>query len=195
VAYTGDFITGDGEDAFEHLDRVIRHAALGRAGTFAVLGNHDYGHAWRHPDIADRVTARLEAAGIRVLRNAVAPCQGLHFAGFDDLWGRQIEVAHTTAQLPANAPAIALCHNPDAADLPGWDPFDGWILAGHTHGGQIRPPFLPPPHVPVANRRYTAGPFSLSGGRHLFISRGIGHLRHVRFNVRPELARFTLVRA
>jgi predicted MPP superfamily phosphohydrolase len=69
---------------------------------------------------------------------------------------------------------------------------DGWILSGHTHGGQCKPPFLTPPLLPVRNRRYTAGEFALDGGRRLYISRGVGHLRQVRFNVRPEVTVFEL---
>src|SRR5207249_9777558 len=89
-------------------------------------------------------------------------------------------------------PSLVLCHNPDTADLPVWRDFRGWILAGHTHGGQCRPPFLPPPLLPVANRRYTAGEFQLDGGRKLYINRGIGHLLPARFNVRPEITIFRL---
>jgi predicted MPP superfamily phosphohydrolase len=88
-----------------------------------------------------------------------------------------------------------LSHNPDTVDEPGWGRYAGWILAGHTHGGQCKPPFLPPPLLPVRNRRYTAGEFTLSGGRRMYISRGIGHLQRVRFNVRPEVTVFHLDRA
>ena len=91
--------------------------------------------------------------------------------------------------------AIVLSHNPDTADLPVWGDYKGWILAGHTHGGQCKPPFLPPPLLPVKNRNYTQGIFSLPGGRSMYISRGLGHLLQVRFNVRPEVTVFTLERA
>jgi uncharacterized protein len=77
-------------------------------------------------------------------------------------------------------------------DLPGWSGYEGWILSGHTHGGQCKPPFLPPPLLPVRNRRYTAGEFELAGGRRLYISRGVGHLLQVRFNVRPEVTIFEM---
>jgi predicted MPP superfamily phosphohydrolase len=80
-------------------------------------------------------------------------------------------------------------------DLDAWRGFEGWILAGPTHGGQCKPPFLPPPIVPVRNRRYTAGVFDLPGGRTLYVNRGVGHLFQVRFNVRPEVTVFTLQRA
>ena len=78
------------------------------------------------------------------------------------------------------------------ADQPIWGDYEGWILAGHTHGGQVKPPFLPPPMLPVRNKRYTAGAFALSGNRSLYINRGLGNLWPVRFNVRPEITLFTL---
>ena len=55
--------------------------------------------------------------------------------------------------------------------------------------------FLPPPVLPVKNHRYTAGVFDVGPGRTLYISRGVGHLTQVRFNVRPEMTLFTLQRA
>ncbi len=89
-------------------------------------------------------------------------------------------------------PAIVLSHNPDTADLAGWAGYQGWILSGHTHGGQCKPPFLPPPLLPVRNKRYTCGEVAVEGGRRLYISRGVGHTLMVRFNVRPEVTVFTL---
>ena len=46
--------------------------------------------------------------------------------------------------------------------------------------------------LPVKNRRYTSGEFELTGGRRMYISRGVGHLLRVRFNARPEVTLFTL---
>jgi predicted MPP superfamily phosphohydrolase len=85
-----------------------------------------------------------------------------------------------------------MAHNPDVVDRPGWNGYAGWILSGHTHGGQVRPPFLPPPQLPVQNRRYSAGAFEVAGDRHLYVNRGIGYVARVRFNVRPEITAFTL---
>ena len=90
---------------------------------------------------------------------------------------------------------IVLCHNPDVADEPVWGDYGGWILSGHTHGGQCKPPFLNPPLLPVRNTRYTAGQFDLAGGRTLYINRAVGHLWPVRFNVRPEITLFELHKA
>ena len=92
-------------------------------------------------------------------------------------------------------PTVVLSHNPDVQDLPIWEGVSGWVLAGHTHGGQVRAPFLPPPILPVNNRRYTSGVFEVGPGRTLYINRGLGFLIQVRFAVRPELTLFTLERA
>ncbi len=59
----------------------------------------------------------------------------------------------------------------------------------------MKPPFLPPPVLPVRNKRYTAGVFDVGPGRTMYINRGLGFLYQVRFTVRPELTLFTLTRA
>ena len=191
VVYTGDF-TSYSSDVYVRAARIYRDAPRGRLATFGILGNHDYGPNWAHPEVAARLTAQLEATGIRILRNEVAEVEGLQVAGMDDLWAQRFDPVRTLAALDANRPSLVLSHNPDTVDRPGWGTYHGWVLSGHTHGGQCKPPFLPPPLLPVENTRYTCGAFDLSGDRMLYISRGIGHLMQVRFNVRPEVTLFEL---
>src|SRR5262249_53635838 len=100
----------------------------------------------------------------------------------------------TLRSLDDGRAALVLCHNPDAADEPVWAGYQGWILSGHTHGGQCKPPFLDPPLLPVRNKRYTAGCFDLGDGRTLYINRGLGYLGGVRFGMRPEITVFSLTR-
>jgi uncharacterized protein len=194
VVYTGDFVSYE-HDVFAHAERVYENPPRGRLATIGILGNHDYGPNWAHPEIAGRLADQLKAVGIRVLRNEVADVDGLQIAGMDDLWGRRFDPVRTIAALDRHRAAIVLSHNPDTVDRSGWNGFDGCVLSGHTHGGQCKPPFLPPPLLPVENRRYTCGEFDLGDGRHLYISRGVGHLLQVRINVRPEVTMFELVRA
>jgi uncharacterized protein len=82
---------------------------------------------------------------------------------------------------------MVLSHNPDTAD----EPVLGW-LRGMDSGraypwGAVQTAFLPPPILPVRNRRYTSGEFTLTNGRRMYINRGVGHLLRARFNVRPEV--------
>lgn len=194
VVVTGDFISH--RKGFERqAEPVYRQLPRGRLGTFGCLGNHDFGRHWAHPEVAAELQAILARHGLQLLRNETVEVLGLRLIGLEDFWTPTFDPAPTLARLPADAPALVLCHNPDAVDLPVWGGFRGWILAGHTHGGQCRPPFLPPPILPVRNRRYTAGPFALPEGRQLYINRGLGHLIRVRFNVRPEITVFTLTEA
>ena len=193
VVFTGDFISPH-DHIFEQLPNVYRHFPTGRLGTVAILGNHDYGLNWSNLNMAARVVEAVRPFGIAVLRNRIADVAGLQIVGFDDLWAKQFHPEHALSTLDQNRAAIALSHNPDTVDDRGWDGFEGWILSGHTHGGQCKPPFLPPPLLPVRNRRYTAGEFELTGNRRLYISRGVGHLLQVRFNVRPEVTVFELRR-
>jgi predicted MPP superfamily phosphohydrolase len=194
VVFTGDFVSYH-DGVFEQLASVYRHFPTGRIGTVAILGNHDYGPGWRHPELAARLVEIVQPFGITVLRNALCELGGLQIAGLDDLWADRFRPEAALAQIDSRRAAIVLSHNPDTVDLPVWQNYEGWILSGHTHGGQCKPPFLSPPLLPVRNRRYTAGEFALSGNRRLYISRGVGHLLHVRFNVRPEVTTFDLTQA
>lgn len=193
VVYTGDFRSHEDDD-FARAGRIFPRLALGTRATFGILGNHDYGPRWANARTAGRVADMARDAGVRMLRNEVAEIDGLQIAGLDDMWARQFQLKKTLGALDPRRASLVLSHNPDTADQPGWETYSGWILAGHTHGGQCKPPFLPPPILPVQNRRYSAGEFALSGGRHMYINRGIGHLLRVRFNVRPEITLFRLER-
>jgi predicted MPP superfamily phosphohydrolase len=193
---TGDFISildhrAPPDARFDQLRDVLAHFPRGRLATLGILGNHDYGRNWSEPAVAGRVVAAAERAGVRILRNEVATVDGLDVIGVDDLWAHHSDTTRSLAGRASDA-AIVLCHNPDAMDELSWGDYKGWILAGHTHGGQCKPPFLPPPILPVRNKRYTAGEIPLAGGRRLYINRGLGHLIQVRFNVRPEITVFTL---
>lgn len=110
----------------------------------------------------------------------------------DDFWSPDFGLESVLAKIEDGPATIALSHNPDAADDFAWNGFQGWILSGHTHGGQCKPPFLPPPILPVRNKLYTAGVYDLREGQKMYINRGLGHLLPVRFNVRPEATLFTL---
>lgn len=68
------------------------------------------------------------------------------------------------------------------------------ILSGHTHGGQIRLPFLPPFYLPRYSGRFVAGFYHVSQHRiPLYVSRGVGtSVLPLRFFCRPEIGLFEL---
>ena len=152
---------------------------------------------------ADREVAHRRAASWLALhgeQDHLALARHFELGGQRDKASSHFARADTDASgalrlLSRDVPTVVLSHNPDVQDLPIWDGVRGWVLAGHTHGGQVKPPFLPPPILPVNNRRYTAGAFDVGPGRTMYINRGLGFLHQVRFGVRPELTLFTLARA
>jgi hypothetical protein len=195
VVYTGDYITlDDGKIVDDKLDEVISHFVKGKLGTVGILGNHDFGVNWNDPAMADSIAARLEAAGVTMLRNTQKEIAGLNFIGIDDFWGTNFRPENIMPFFERSKANLVLSHNPDTCDLDIWNGYNGWILSGHTHGGQCKPPFLPAPIVPVQNKKYTQGFFELGQGRKLYINRALGCSWQVRFNVRPEITIFTLER-
>jgi predicted MPP superfamily phosphohydrolase len=205
LAITGDFVTYHGPEQIDQAARVLEHVRPAPLATLAILGNHDYGrgylgwghngHGWNDGEVADRLAQRLVDVGVDLLRNTWRDVHGLQIVGLEEFLGPNFGPKKVLSELNPNASRLVLCHNPDAVDEPVWGAYQGWILSGHTHGGQCKPPFLDPPIIPVRNKRYTAGAFDLGDGRRMYINRGLGYLRRVRFNARPEITVFTLTRA
>lgn len=194
VTFTGDFLTlnRDGSLPVAKMERVLKHFPQGRLATLGILGNHDYGVAWSDFGAGNLVSQIAQDAGITVLRNCSQQVAGLQIFGFDDYWGPNFGGINVLANADLKRPTLVLCHNPDVVDLPVWSGYRGWILSGHTHGGQCKPPFLRPPMLPIKNKRYASGEIRLADGRCLYVNRALGHTMNVRFNVRPEITLFRL---
>jgi predicted MPP superfamily phosphohydrolase len=192
VVYTGDFVSFKSADKVADLHTIFENMTKGKLGTLGILGNHDYGKNWSNAAMANEISDILTKKGINMLRNEQKTVHGLTFIGFDDVWGKNYDPKKAMQNHDAAQANVVLCHNPDVADKPVWGDYSGWILSGHTHGGQCKPPFLPPPVLPVKNKKYTAGRFDLSNDRTLYINRALGHIEQVRFNVRPEITVFKL---
>lgn len=160
-----------------------------RYGTYTVLGNHDW---WFD---GERVRRALDANGIKVVENDFAwietPGGSFWLAGVPDLWTRPQSVQQTIERLPEGAPIIALTHNPDV--FPRLPQRVSLLLAGHTHGGQVRFPLIGTVvHTTDFGDRYEAG-HVFENGRHLFVTTGIGtSILPVRFGVPPEIVLLTV---
>jgi predicted MPP superfamily phosphohydrolase len=191
IVIAGDYISGGRRDparapeTFAHLLKEFR-APL---GVYSVLGNHDW---WYD---GARVRHALEANGIKVLENETAKLDvrgtTLWLAGFADLWTRTPRVHETTEEIPQNETIIALTHNPDI--FPRLPQRVALMIAGHTHGAQIRLPFIGPIVQPSrVSPAYTRG-HVFENGHHLFVTTGIGtSIAPVRFGVPPEIVLLTL---
>jgi predicted MPP superfamily phosphohydrolase len=80
-----------------------------------------------------------------------------------------------------------LTHYPAQVDKLGARKFD-LVLAGHSHGGQLRLPLFGSLIVPAYVGEYDMGLFQTPAGP-LYVNPGIGYLGpfDFRFNCRPEI--------
>lgn len=158
-------------------------------GVYAVLGNHDW---WLD---GPRVKGAFQTAGIRVLENEAVPLtsNGTKFRliGLADHIERSPDPGAGLKGAGKDEPAIALIHEPDY--FPEIPERIALTLAGHTHGGQVRLPWIGAPVVPSRyGQRYARG-LVKEGTRQLFVTSGVGtSIIPVRFGVPPEYALLTL---
>jgi predicted MPP superfamily phosphohydrolase len=155
------------------------------------LGNHDCLVG------AQAITGALHTHGIPVLANSFVPLerngQRIWLAGIKDVLEDQ---PNLDAALPAgrseHEPVILLAHEPDFADFAVGRQVD-LVLSGHTHGGQILLPLLPPLMLPDMGIKYVHGLFRMRDGMQLYVNRGIGAVTlPFRFRCQPEITVITL---
>ena len=185
VALTGDYVSYSRN--FAHSAAELLGGLRARRGVFAVLGNHDFRVG------ADLVTRALRRNGIEVLRNrhtlVRAGSSELHLAGVDDLW-YNASLPRAMRSIPRGRPVVLLSHNPRIVAAASHYSVD-LVLSGHTHGGQVRLPFLERRKDPV-HRRFLTG-WDAWGRTRIYISRGIGTIvLPLRLGCPPEMPVFTL---
>ena len=185
VLITGDLVDASDvpEDALAALDALTDE----EIPVYLSLGNHErYTHL-------ERTLARIEARGVRVLRDEAVVHGPLRLIGIDDrdrpdaLPGILARLAKAKAD---ERPDVLLYHRPD-----GWraarEAGVRLMLAGHTHGGQIWPFGL------AVRRVYpeTVGRFDADGST-LYVSPGTGTWGPVfRLGTRSEMTLVELVPA
>lgn len=175
-------------------------------GVYAVLGNHDN---WTD---ADQVADDLAGSGIVVLRNERRALKvgdiylwllgiedtgytGGFFGDFQAMWQKARDaLALLLRGIPADEPRLLLVHNPDFTEMLPEGRID-LALCGHTHGGQVRLPFIGAPVVPSCFGQKYAGGLVQGPSTLVYVNRGIGlTVLPVRFNCRPEVTRLRLRR-
>ncbi len=199
IGVTGDFVTSRGRRAGRAVAvqaaKVIEPCAQllvqmhARSGTLAALGNHDV-----DADAAYIIEA-LQSHDIPVLRNRSVPLERegkrLWLCGVDDILTGKPRLDLALKDIPADEPVVLLAHEPDWADYVANHPVD-LQLSGHSHGGQIRIPFLGAPYLPPLARKYPWG-LRRIGGLTLYTNAGIGTIEvPTRINCPPEVTLITL---
>lgn len=189
VAVTGDFIDRDDPDFMPGRELIRK---LINKPVFFVSGNHE----WRY-----QFSLRTELAeeGVYVLQNKayryMLGDSHIWILGVDDPYTRRDDLDNTIAQVQDQAPKILLAHAPNIYQKAIDNDID-LLLVGHTHGGQVRLPFLGAIYVPGQQffPKYDYGHFQ-SNNSHMVINCGLGESRDfpLRFYSRPEIVLIKLV--
>src|SRR5215472_12277401 len=177
VLLTGDFVTRGSVTFFAAHHAAYRCAELLATLTapqvYAVLGNHD---------VAVNAALVIEALThfrIPVLVNKYVAIErgGARFwlGGLEDPGTSYPNLNLTVPENP-DGPVILMAHEPDYADTVVRHPRGHLIdlmLAGHSHGGQVRLPFVGPLILPPMGQKYVEGYFRLNQMQ-LYVNRGVG---------------------
>jgi uncharacterized protein len=195
IFVTGDLL-GNGESSIPAcLDFFSQITA--QYGIWAVLGNSDHFHNGKYIDTTQFIQ-RLKKHGIQVLQNenrkisisfdtTSSSQKWFWLIGVDDPYLGYNDLHLAINGIPETDPKLLLSHSPDIID----DAVDMKIdlmLSGHTHGGQIRFPFIGPVITQsIYRQKYAAGIFNIKNIT-LYVNRGIGTSGiPIRLFCRPEL--------
>lgn len=194
IFFTGDLM--DEPNRYESPSRVIPILSGLKAniGKFAIYGNHDHGGYG-----SDIYKELMDQSGFQLLLNQskrIDSSNGDHFyvAGVDDAMLGRPDLELTLREVPPESFKILLCHEPDLADAASGLNVH-LQLSGHSHGGQIKIPFLGPLVKPPLAKNYDEGFYSIGEQNPLtlYVNRGLGTTRlPFRFLSKPELTVFTL---
>jgi uncharacterized protein len=193
IFFTGDLL--DEPNKFDAINQVVLllqqlEAPLGK---YCIFGNHD--HGGYGSDIYKNI---METANFTVLLNESIQLErdgsSISLIGIDDrMLGRpNFELAQE--KVPEDHFKILLSHAPDVADEASNHKIH-WQLSGHSHGGQVKIPFLGALVIPPFAKKYPEGYYSIGENSplHLYVNRGIGTTRlPFRFLAKPEITVFTL---
>jgi uncharacterized protein len=201
VVLLGDFIATH-RFITEHVPDPVWAAEMARLtaplGTWAILGNHDW---W-----FDLVGVRraLADVGIPVLENDAVKLavdgQPFWLAGLGDQLAHWLgpnrfrgedDLPGTLARITDADPVLLLAHEPDI--FPLVSARVALTLAGHTHGGQVRLPFIWPAFVPSKYGARFAYGHIVEEDRHMIVSGGLGtSFVPARLGVPPEIVHIEL---
>lgn len=192
VALLGDYLTASALPPILHQDvdpgTIARNLRFLYAplGVYAILGNHD---CWVNCRGMKRA---LEKVGIPVLVNTrlrLGPQGegGFWLIGLADRSGPKPNWDTLLQDIAPDDPTLFLAHDPVwFEEIPAGPPV--FMLAGHTHGGQISLPWFGPLALPTPVPLSWARGHVVVGDRHLMVTSGVGTtVLPIRVNVPPEV--------
>ncbi|WP_456275685.1 metallophosphoesterase [Bacillus sp. AK128] len=192
VFFTGDLI--DAPDTYPSPAELIPLLSSIKAplGKFSIYGNHDHGGYG-----TESYKQIMEQSGFNLLMNSSTSItilgESITVAGLDDYMLGRPDFEQTLRTVPQDTYTILLAHEPDVAKISHSYPVQ-LQLSGHSHGGQVKVPFLGAIVTPPFASEYVEGLYEVGDvPLTLYVNRGLGTTRvPFRFLSKPELTIFTL---
>lgn len=194
IFFTGDLM--DEPNKFAEINKILPilqelNAPLGK---YCIFGNHDHGGYG-----SDIYRNLMELSNFTVLLNESRPIiqkdgSFINLIGIDDRMLGRPNLDLAQKQVPNGVFKMLLSHAPDVADE-AVNYQIHWQLSGHSHGGQVKIPFVGALVIPPFAQNYPEGLYSIGENDplSLYVNRGIGTTRlPFRFMAKPELTVFTL---
>ncbi|MCD6578801.1 metallophosphoesterase family protein [bacterium] len=131
----------NGGDTFENVEDFELLNVFKGHRSFFVLGNNDHGKK-DDPKRIEKIETILEKHNIQLMRNEnVKLADNFYLIGIDDPHKFKEDVKTSFENIPYNAIKFVLTHSPEAnIEILKYEP--DYIFFGHTHGGQVRIPFI-----------------------------------------------------
>ena len=173
VVFTGDLVDKDAvlnvNDYDDLADCLIKINA--RYGKYAILGNHDYKRR-------EKIISLYETTNFKYLDNDSDIIYGnnsqIFIGGINTVSYKKDDIDKTLEKLDDESLQyrIVLVHEPDISDKIAKHDVN-LILAGHSHNGQVRLPFIGAIAKPKNAKKYYDNYYNINGTK-LYVSSGIG---------------------
>jgi uncharacterized protein len=185
IAFTGDLL--DRKDLLAWLPETFGRLSA-PLGCYFVLGNHDW-----YLGIESTIRTEFARHGWTDLAGRVVPLSRgtspIELLGSERPWMGSEPPVSSADPAPFR---VLLSHSPDQIRWAQRHQVD-LMLAGHTHGGQIRLPVLGPIYSPSRyDTRYASGEF-WEPPTLLHVTRGLSGREPIRYNCRPEVTKLILL--
>ncbi|MFH1547319.1 MAG: metallophosphoesterase [bacterium] len=172
-----------------------------KKSTIFIYGNHDYENAEPPVKLVEGLPEKIDELGFLILENEMITVRSggseIKIAGIKDLWSHEEDFSFLD-QISKEDSLILLSHSPDGVkklDEEGYSSKVDLVLSGHTHGGEVRLPFIGPVGLlPIElPREYSKGLHGYAGIP-LFITSGVGSTgTRVRLFNYPEIIVLTIM--
>lgn len=178
-------LTGDISSPWTKINeyREVLSKIKAHKGVYFVNGNWEY---WNKIENFKNILNEFQIKNLDNSNKQLT--ENIWLLGFDDALEGSPDEKIAFLKVPTNAYKIGIFHSPVYFD----SIFKkiNLALSGHTHGGQMRLPFIKPFWLPEGSQNYVSGWFKKDASS-LYVSRGIGtSVLPFRLFARPEIAVF-----